>query len=205
MNRQRLTEGMAALGLPTSPKVEEHLLAYLDLLLKWNKTYNLTAVRNPEQGLSHHLLDSLAILPWVDGRALLDVGSGGGLPGIPLAILRPQLSVTLVDAVQKKVSFLQQAVIELGLSNVHVVHGRVEKLQGQFGQIVARAFASLPDLVAWTRHMLAPGGHWLAMKGTMPDEEVARLPAGVVVERRLPLVVPGLDAERHLLILKAGS
>lgn len=205
MNRERLTKGLAALGLPPDAKAEEQLLAYLDLLLKWNKTYNLTAVRDPEQGLSHHLLDSLAILPWVDERTLLDVGSGGGLPGIPLAILRPELSVTLVDTVQKKASFLQQAAIELGLPNVRVVHGRVEKLQGQFGQIVARAFASLPDLVAWTRHVLAPGGHWLAMKGTMPEEELARLPAGVVVERRLPLVVPGLDAERHLLILKAGS
>jgi len=205
MNHERLTEGLTALGLPPDAKAEEQLLAYLDLLLKWNKTYNLTAVRDPEQGLSHHLLDSLAILPWVDERTLLDVGSGGGLPGIPLAILRPTLSVTLVDTVQKKASFLQQAVIELGLPNVRVVHGRVEKLQGQFGQIVARAFASLPDLVAWTRHVLAPDGHWLAMKGAMPEDEMAGLPAGVVVERRLPLVVPGLDAERHLLILKAGS
>ncbi|OQA33163.1 MAG: Ribosomal RNA small subunit methyltransferase G [Betaproteobacteria bacterium ADurb.Bin341] len=205
MNRQRLTEGLAALGLPPDAKAEEQLLAYLDLLLKWNKTYNLTAVRDPEQGLSHHLLDSLAILPWVDERNLLDVGSGGGLPGIPLAIVRPKLSITLVDAVQKKAGFLQQAAIELGLSNVRVVHGRVEKLQGQFGQIVSRAFADLQDFVGLTRHLLALGGHWLAMKGAMPEDEMARLPAGVVVERRLPLVVPGLDAKRHLLILKAGS
>jgi len=205
MNRQLLSDSLAALGFPPDPEAEEKLLTYLDLLLKWNKTYNLTAVRDPEQGLTHHLLDSLAILPWVNECNVLDVGSGGGLPGIPLAILRPGLPVTLVDAVQKKASFLQQAVIELGLSNALAVHARVEKLRGQFGQIVSRAFAGLPDFVNLTRHLLAPGGRWLAMKGAMPEDEIARLPAGVVVEERVPLRVPGLDAERHLVILKVGA
>lgn len=205
MNRKLLSDGLAALGQSPDPAAQEKLLAYLDLLLKWNKTYNLTAVRDPEQGLTHHLLDSLAILPWVDERRLLDVGSGGGLPGIPLAILRPELSITLVDAVQKKVSFLQQAVIELGLPNVQAVHARVEKLDGRFGQITSRAFAGLQDFVALTRHLLEPDGHWLAMKGVLPEDEMARLPANVVVEDSVSLTVPGLDAERHLIILKAGS
>lgn len=205
MNRRILTEGLVALGLPPTPGAVEKLLAYLDLLLKWNKTYNLTAVRDPEQGLTHHLLDSLAILPWVNESNLLDVGSGGGLPGIPLAIVRPELSITLVDAVQKKVSFLQQAAIELELPKVQAVHARVEKLEGQFGQITSRAFADLQDFVVLTRHLLAPEGRWMAMKGNLPTDEIARLPGDVVVEDRVPLAVPGLDAERHLIILKAGS
>lgn len=205
MNRQILSDGLAALGLPSNPAAEEKLLAYLDLLLKWNKTYNLTAVRDPEQGLTNHLLDSLVILPWVHEGNLLDVGSGGGLPGIPLAILRPELSVTLVDAVQKKVSFLQQAAIELELPKVQAVHARVEKLEGQFEQIVSRAFADLLDFVSLTRHLLAPNGRWLAMKGILPEDEIAQLPVGIVLEEQMPLAVPGLNAERHLIILKAGS
>ncbi|MBS1198325.1 MAG: rRNA m(7)G-527 methyltransferase [Proteobacteria bacterium] len=205
MNRRILSDGLAAMGLPYSPATEEKLLAYLGLLLKWNKTYNLTAVRDPEQGLTHHLLDSLAILPWLNESNLLDVGSGGGLPGIPLAIVRPELAVTLVDAVQKKVSFLQQAVIELELPKVQAVHARVEALQGQFGQIVSRAFADLSDFVGLTRHLLAPDGCWLAMKGALPAAELSQLPAGIVAQEKVPLAVPGLKAERHLIILKAGS
>lgn len=205
MNRQKLTEGLDRLGLPPNPGAEEKLLAYLDLLLKWNRTYNLTALRDHEQGRTHHLLDSLAILPWVTADDLLDVGSGGGLPGIPLAILRPELSVTMVDAVQKKVSFLQQAAIELDLPNVRAVHGRVEKLQGSYGQIVSRAFAELRDFVSLTRHLLGADGRWLAMKGVLPAGELAQLPAEVVVQEKVPLTVPGLGAERHLIILKAGS
>lgn len=205
MNRQILTDGLAQLGFPSNPQAEEKLRAYLDLLLKWNKTYNLTAVRDHEQGLTHHLLDSLVILPWMTAGDLLDVGSGGGLPGIPLAILRPELSVTLVDTVQKKVSFMQQAAIELALPNVRPVHARVEKLQGKYGQIVSRAFAELRDFVRLTRHLLAPDGRWLAMKGSLPENELAQLPAGVVVQEKVPLAVPGLDAERHLIILKAAG
>jgi 16S rRNA (guanine527-N7)-methyltransferase len=205
MNPMTLAAGLAELGLDLPAAVQHKLLAFRDLLLKWNKTYNLTALRDPEQAVSHHLLDSLAILPHVGGGALLDVGSGGGLPGIPLAIARPELAVTLVDAVQKKTTFLQQVAIELGLKNVAVHHARVEEMRGQYAQISSRAFADLARLVGLTRHLLEPGGRWLAMKGVRPDDEIAALPAGVAVAAVVPLIVPGLDAERHLLILKAGS
>lgn len=205
MTPKTLTDGMAALGLSPPPQAEEKLLAYLDLLLKWNKTYNLTAVRDHEQGITHHLLDSLATLPWIEAGSLLDVGSGGGLPGIPLAICRPELPVTLIDAVQKKVSFQQQAIIELDLPNVRAVHARVETLQGQFAQIISRAFADLAEFVGLTRHLLAPDGRWLAMKGTWPADEMTRLPETIAMGKNVQLAVPGLKAERHLIILKAGS
>ena len=205
MSRDALAAGLAALGQDLPAAAVDQLLAYRDLLLKWNRTYNLTALRDPEQAISHHLLDSLAILPWVRAGSLLDVGSGGGLPGIPLAIARTHLAVTLVDAVQKKATFLQQVAIELGLANVRAVHGRVEELSGQFDQITSRAFSETGEFVALTRHLLAPGGRWLAMKGVRPDAELATLPADVTIEAIEPLVVPGLAAERHLIILKAAS
>ncbi|MDR2188975.1 MAG: 16S rRNA (guanine(527)-N(7))-methyltransferase RsmG [Azonexus sp.] len=197
----RLASGLAALGLDLPEAAAEKLLAFRDLLLKWNQTYNLTAVRDPDQAIAYHLLDALAILPQVASGPLLDVGSGGGLPGLPLAIARPALPVTLVDSVQKKTGFLQQAAIELGLNNVTVTHARVEDLRGQFAQIVSRAFADLGRFVELTRHLLAPGGRWLAMKGLRPADEMAALPADIAVESVLPLAVPGLDAERHLIIL----
>ena len=205
MSQLTLAAGLTALGLDLPEAAQVRLLAFRDLLLKWNKTYNLTALRDPQQALSHHLLDSLAILPHVGDGPLLDVGSGGGLPGIPLAIARPDLAVCMVDTVQKKTTFLQQAVIELGLKNVTVHHARVEEMVGQFAQITARAFAELSLFVDLTRHLLAPGGRWLAMKGVRPDDEITVLPAGIVVDAIVPLTVPGLDAERHLIILKAGS
>lgn len=205
MSQTTLAAGLATLGLDLPAAAQGKLLAFRDLLLKWNKTYNLTALRDPQQAVSHHLLDSLAILPHVGPGPLLDVGSGGGLPGIPLAIARPDLTVCMVDAVQKKTTFLQQVVIELGLRNVTVHHARVEEMVGQFAQITSRAFAELHLFVGLTRHLLAPGGRWLAMKGVRPDDEIAALPAGIVVDAIIPLTVPGLDAERHLIILKAGS
>ncbi len=200
-----LADGLAELGIALPDAAQRQLLAFRDLLLKWNKTYNLTALRDPDQAISHHLLDSLAILPHVGAGPLLDVGSGGGLPGIPLAIARPELAVAMVDTVQKKASFLQQASIELGLKNVTVHHARVEEMQGQYAQISSRAFAEIGLFVSLTRHLLAPGGRWLAMKGVRPDAELKALPADVAVEAILPLTVPGLAAERHLIILKAGS
>ena len=205
MSAITLPAGLAALGIDLPDATQQQLLAFRDLLLKWNKTYNLTALRDPAQAISHHLLDSLAILPYVGDGALLDVGSGGGLPGIPLAIARPQLSVRMVDTVQKKATFLQQAAIQLGLKNVAVDHARVEELSGQHAQISSRAFAELKLFVELTRHLLAPDGRWLAMKGVRPDDEIAALPANIVVDRIVPLSVPGLDAERHLIILKAGQ
>lgn len=205
MSATRLAAGLTRLGIELTTEQNEKLLAFRDLLLKWNKTYNLTALRDPEQAISHHLLDSLAILPHVGNGPLLDVGSGGGLPGIPLAIARPELSVSMVDTVQKKATFLQQAAIQLGLTNVTVHHARVEQLAGHYAQISSRAFAEIGLFTSLTRHLLAPGGRWLAMKGIRPDDEIATLPADIVVDQIIPLHVPGLDAERHLIILKAGS
>ena len=205
MSTMTLAAGLTALGIALPEGAQLKLLAFRDLLLKWNRTYNLTALRDPQQAISHHLLDALAILPHVGAGPLLDVGSGGGLPGIPLAIARPDLSVTLVDTVQKKAAFLQQVAIELELKSVAVHHARVEEMRGQYAQISSRAFAELARFVSLTRHLLAPGGRWLAMKGTRPDDELKALPAGSEVEAIIPLAVPGLDAERHLIILKAGS
>ena len=205
MSQNALASGLAALDITLPDEAQHKLLAFRDLLLKWNKTYNLTALRDPAQAISHHLLDSLAILPHVGTGNLLDVGSGGGLPGIPLAIARPELSVSMVDTVQKKTTFLQQAVIELALKNVTVHHARVEEMQGQYAQISSRAFAEIGLFISLTRHLLAPNGHWLAMKGVRPDDELKALPVDIAVEAIIPLTVPGLDAERHLIILKAGS
>ncbi|MBL0353694.1 MAG: 16S rRNA (guanine(527)-N(7))-methyltransferase RsmG [Candidatus Dechloromonas phosphoritropha] len=205
MSTMTLAAGLTTLGLALPDTVQQQLLAFRDLLLKWNKTYNLTALRDPRQAISHHLLDALAILPHVGAGPLLDVGSGGGLPGIPLAIARPDLSVTLVDTVQKKTAFLRQAAIELELKNVAVHHARVEEMRGQYAQISSRAFAELARFVGVTCHLMAPGGRWLAMKGARPDDELKALPADSEVEAIIPLSVPGLDAERHLIILKAGS
>ena len=205
MNRGKLEAGIEALGLIASVDQIDALLAYAELLLKWNKTYNLTALRDPAQVITHHLLDSLAFVPNVGKEPLLDVGSGGGLPGIPLAIMRPDLPVTLVDTVQKKTTFLQQVVIQLGLKNVTVHHARVENLRGQFGQISSRAFAELSLIVSLRRHLLAPNGVWLGMKGVFPKEELLVLPADVICVKSIELKVPGLDAERHLIFLKADA
>ncbi len=205
MSTMTLAAGLTALGIALPEAAQLKLLAFRDLLLKWNRTYNLTALRDPQQAVSHHLLDALAILPHVGAGPLLDVGSGGGLPGIPLAIARPDLSVTLVDTVQKKAAFLQQAAIELELKSVAVHHARVEEMRGQYAQISSRAFAELARFISLTHHLLAPGGRWLAMKGARPDDEIKALPAGSEVEAIIPLAIPGLDAERHLIILKAGS
>ena len=205
MSQSALAAGLATLGLDLPAAAQQKMLAFRDLLLKWNKIYNLTALRDPQQAISHHLLDSLAILPHVGDGNLLDVGSDGGLPGIPLAIARPELAVTMVDTVQKKSTFLQQAAIELGLKNVAVHHARVEEMSGQYAQISSRAFAELALFVSLTRHLLAPGGRWLAMKGVRPDAEINALPADILVEAVIPLTVPGLAAERHLIILKVGS
>ncbi len=200
---RQLRDALVSMELVAGPGQELALLDYLDLMGKWNRTYNLTAIHEPGRMLTHHLLDSLAIVPHVGAGPMLDVGSGGGLPGIPLAILRPELKVTLLDASQKKCSFMRQAAIELGLTNVEVVHARVEAFRPATGyaQIVSRAFSELHEFVGLTRHLLAPGGEWLAMKGLHPREEIARL-KGVRVKRDLPLQVPGLGADRHLIVME---
>jgi len=200
----QLAAGIAALGLTLPDGAEAKLLAYLALLDKWNRVYNLTAVRDAERMVSHHLLDSLGAVPFFQGETVLDVGSGGGLPGIPLAIARPELQVTLIDSIAKKTAFLLQAKAELGLKNLNVVTGRVEDFRPEsgFDVVTSRAFSDLREFVTLTRHLLKPSGHWLAMKGLYPNEEIALLPPGVKVSADHALVIPGLEASRHLIVLE---
>lgn len=204
----RLREGIAALGLAVPPTMQSTLLAYVALLMKWNRTYNLTAIRDPSDMVTQHLLDSLSVLPALEnsalaGRRWADVGSGAGLPGIPLAIVRPDLDMTLIEAVDKKSAFQRQAKIELGLSNLAVVTGRVEELPGgQFDAVISRAFAELADFVHLAGHLAGPQGRLYGMKGMASDDEVSRLPSGWSVLDRVRLHVPGLDAQRHLIVLE---
>ena len=200
---QQLQNGLAEMGLSLTEAQQNKLIEYVELLKKWNKTYNLTALRDESLMISHHLLDSLTLLPYIKGaETMLDVGSGGGQPGIPTAICRPDLQITLLDANTKKTSFLQQAVIELGLSNVRVVSGRVEAVQDfQADVITSRAFAELADFVNWTAQLLKDGGYWAAMKGVFPQEEIDRLPDFVTVEKVEEMHVPQLNAERHMVIM----
>lgn len=200
--RTRLDQGLAALGLALPAPDRERLLAYVRLLAKWNSAYNLTAVRDPLGMVTRHLLDSLVIVPHLHGARVLDVGTGPGLPGIPLAVARPELAFTLLDANAKKTRFVVQAVGELALKNVEVVQSRVENYRPSriFDTVVSRAFASIADMLAHARHLCAPGGRFLAMKGAYPEEELEALPAGYDIEV-VPLTVPGLDAARHVVIV----
>lgn len=199
-----LARGIAQLGLEVVPEAQQKLLAYLALLQKWNKVYNLTAIRDPQQMVSHHLLDSLAVLPHLWSGRWLDVGCGAGLPGLVLAAVRPEWSFGMLDSNSKKISFVQQAAIEMGLKNVSVHCARVEDFSPAqpFDGIISRAFAEAVDFASLTRHLLAPGARWAAMKGA-PEPELARLLPGVVVEANIPLQVPGLSAARSLVILRA--
>ncbi len=201
---QAFSTALAEMGLELDAATQARQLDYLALLAKWNKTYNLTAIHEPERMLTHHLLDSLALLPHITAPRLLDVGSGGGLPGIPLAIARPALQVTVLDANHKKAAFMQQAVIDLQLANIEVVCDRSEAYRpaNPFPQIVCRAFSDLNEFVRATRHALAANGEWLAMKGVYPNEEIAQL-KGARLKRDVVLHVPGLEAERHLIVLQA--
>ena len=213
--RQQLQAGADALALGLSDAQVSLLMDFLALLQKWNKVYNLTAVRDPQEMMTHHLLDSLAavvplrrhVADLQQGGAatvkLLDVGSGGGLPGVVFAICCPEVDVSCVDTVGKKAAFIQQAAVALQLRNLHGVHARVETLTTPFDIISCRAFASLPDVVTWSRSALAsPHGVWLAMKGKHPEDEIAALPADVAVFHVEQLTVPGLDAERCIVWMK---
>lgn len=199
---EQLEDGLRALAIDLPIASQEKLLAYATLLYKWNRTYSLTSMREQEKAVSHHLLDSLAILPYVPSGALLDVGSGGGMPGIPLAIARPELKIVLLDSNSKKTAFLQQAAIELALPNISVHAGRVEQYHPAkgFSAITSRAFSELAEFIALTKHLLEDTGRWLAMKGVWPHEEIARLPDDVTLEAVPRLQVPGVDGERHLVI-----
>lgn len=199
-----LARGIAALGVDLPEEAADRLLAFATLLAKWNRVYNLTALRDESQMLTHHLLDSLAVLPHLNAMRLADIGSGGGLPGIPLAIARPRCEMALVETSHKKASFLQQARIELGLENVEVINDRVEQWHpaSQCDAIISRAFSDIADFVRLTDHLLGEGGRWYAMKGVLPHDEIAQLPAGYRVERVIPLEVPGLGAARHLIVIE---
>jgi len=206
---QALVQDVQPLGLDLTPASAQRLFDYLERLQRWNATYNLTAVRDPAQMRSQHLLDCLAAVAplrrFLAGRSarLLDVGSGGGLPGVVLALLEPAWDVSCVDAVGKKAAFVRQVAGELALPNLHALHARVEALAGPpFDVITSRAFASLPDFVRLTRPLLAPGGVWMAMKGRRPDDELATLPADIDVFHVEPLAVPGLGADRCLIWMR---
>ncbi|WP_329741973.1 16S rRNA (guanine(527)-N(7))-methyltransferase RsmG [Dyella sp. A6] len=198
---RQLEQGVAALGLTLPAGALERLLDYQALLERWNGAYNLTAIRDPAEMVTRHLLDSLAILPFVEGATLADLGTGPGLPGIPLAIAAPGRQVLLVDSNGKKVRFLREAIRALRLEGVRAVQSRVEDVEGQFDCITARAFASLADMLGWGGHLLAPQGTWLAMKGRAPDDELPGIPPGFAVRGMHALAVPGLDAERRLVVL----
>ncbi|MFZ5537111.1 MAG: 16S rRNA (guanine(527)-N(7))-methyltransferase RsmG [Pseudomonadota bacterium] len=239
----RLANGIAAMGLVIPDEAQARLLDYLELMIKWNRAYNLTAIRDPLEMVDKHLLDSLSLLPHLDDAPLLDVGAGAGLPGLVVAIACPpdnqppppsggragergtdglaertlspspspsrgrgapcaSLHVTLVDAVAKKVRFMEHAIRSLRLTNARALHARIESLDGHYPQITSRAFASLTDFVNLTRHLLAPGGRWLAMKGQIPHDELSKLPAWAEVVETPRLAAPAVLGERHLIILR---
>lgn len=200
-----VTDGASALGLDCSEKQIVSLIDYLALLSKWNVVYNLTAVRDPAQMVTQHLLDSMSAIPaFAAAKNVLDVGAGGGLPGLVLAILRPDMQISLIDTVHKKTAFLTQVKAELGLSNVTVHTARVEqlKVEKKFDVITSRAFAELADFVNWSGHLLEQGGRFIAMKGVNPQQEIARMPAGWEVKEVRALLVPGMQAERHLILIE---
>lgn len=202
--QKKLSQGLAELGIDLDAATQQKLLDYLALLEKWNKVHNLTAVRDPNDMVTLHLLDSLSVLPHIKSGRLLDVGSGAGLPGIPLSIVRPDLQVTVMDSSHKKASFMRQAKATLGIPNLEVICGRVEEFhpEHKFDMVISRAFSDLAEFMRLTAHLCAEGGVWLAMKGVYPFDELAQIkgPTSEVV----PLRVPGLEAQRHLVFLKAA-
>ena len=199
-----LSRGISALGLEIAPQNQQRLLQYLALIVKWNQVHNLTAVRAPEKMLTQHLLDSLAVTPHLSGPRVADIGSGAGLPGIPLALARPDWSVVLVESNHKKAAFLQQARIELKLENVEIVTERVEHYRPaeRFDTVISRAFSDLPEFVTLAGHLCADDGRLVAMKGIYPHEELAQLPTQFTLEKVVAVAVPGLAAERHLVLVK---
>lgn len=201
--QERLAAGMCSLGIEPDESVIERLLAYRDLLARWNRVHNLTAIRDPEAMITHHLLDSLSVGAYLVGERVLDVGSGAGLPGIPLSVVDPKRHFVLLDASAKRVGFLRQVVLELGLDNVEAVHARIERYRpdAPFATVISRAFASLKDFLESACMHLADGGHVLAMKGRYPTQELQALPAGVRLCAVHELKVPGLEAHRHLIDL----
>lgn len=201
--RPELEQGLQQLGISLSRAQIDQLLDFHQLLLKWNKAYNLTAVRDSHEMISRHLLDSLSVLPFITGTNILDVGSGGGLPGIPFAICFPDKKFTLLDGNGKKTRFLTQCKVQLQLTNLHVIHNRAEQFNPpeQFDQVTSRAFTAIENMVNWCAHLCHDHGEFVAMKGTHPAEELKRLPAGYAVKSEHVLQVPGCTGERHLIII----
>lgn len=202
-----LAAGIRALGLDIAAAAQQRMLDYLVLIKKWNKAYNLTAVREPQKMLTHHLLDSLAVLPYLHGPRVLDVGTGAGLPGIPLALARPDWQFTLLDSNHKKTTFLRQAVIELQLDNVEVACARVEAWAAPqpFNTVVSRAFSDVAEFIALAGRLCAKDGVVIAMKGVYPHEELSQLPQAFRLCGVVPLQVPGLGAERHAALLQPAE
>ena len=204
IDKQELASALQGMGLSHGEAQLAQLEQFIALLIKWNKVYNLTAIRDAKQMVTHHLLDSLAILPYVEGKRILDVGSGAGFPGIPLAVFKPEACFTLLDSNRKKTRFIAQAAIELGLKNVEVVTSRVEacELDTPFNTVVTRAFASVDKILALTCTHCAEGGQLLLMKGVLPEQELKQLPEPFVLKHVIPLEIPNLEGQRHLIVLK---
>ncbi|MFH8136244.1 16S rRNA (guanine(527)-N(7))-methyltransferase RsmG [Pantoea osteomyelitidis] len=200
----KLSALLNAAKISLSDQQKQQLVAYVELLHKWNKAYNLTSVRDPQQMLVRHILDSIVVEPHLQGERFIDVGTGPGLPGIPLAIVRPQAHFTLLDSLGKRVRFLRQVQHELGLNNVTPVQSRVEDFPAEppFDGVISRAFASLNDMVSWCHHLPAAHGSFYALKGVRPDDEIATLPAGFILDAVIELKVPELEGERHLVVIK---
>ena len=199
-----LAKGILEQGIVIEADDQKKMMKYLGLLQKWNRTYNLTAIKSIELMVSHHLLDSIAVLPYLKSGRWLDVGSGAGLPGLVLALTRPDWEFELLDSNSKKCSFLQQVIIELNIKNIKIACARVEdyKSEKKFDGVISRAFAELDKFVKLTYHLLTPGGVWVAMKGTLPDQEIQHLPTGIVMKHLISLHVPRLNSERCLAILE---
>lgn len=199
----KLTSLLQAANISLSDQQKQQLIGYVSLLDKWNKAYNLTSVRDPQQMLVRHILDSIVVAPHLKGLRFIDVGTGPGLPGIPLAIVMPEAHFTLLDSLGKRVRFLRQVQHELGLENITPVQSRVEEFPSEppFDGVISRAFASLEDMVNWCHHLPAPEGRFFALKGVRPDDEIASLPAGYTLDAVVELKVPQLDGERHLVII----
>jgi 16S rRNA (guanine527-N7)-methyltransferase len=199
--RKILVDGIAAINLSVDEQKVDQLLGFVKLIEKWNKAYNLTAIKDKPNMVRLHLLDSLTVIPYLEGNRIIDIGTGAGLPGIPLAICLPTLSFTLLDSNAKKTRFVQQAVLELGLTNVQTIHSRAEGFQPQqpFDTVLTRAFAELTDIIAITRHLSAKNGLLLAMKGHCPEQELAKVKSSNSV---IPVRIPGVEAERNLVLIK---
>lgn len=203
----KLTRLLDQAGISLTDHQKNQLVGYVDMLHKWNKAYNLTSVRDPNEMLVRHILDSIVVAPHLQGERFIDVGTGPGLPGIPLSIVRPECQFTLLDSLGKRVRFLRQVQHELKLENIHPVQSRVEAFPAEppFDGVISRAFASLDDMIGWCKHLPAHNGRFYALKGILPEDEIAQLPAGFEVESAIKLRVPELEGERHLVIVKPNN